>query len=311
MLGGMASIREQIAAQCQVGTLKFWATGLEHGGSRRVARYSSIGRTGGDSEDFGADALAHPIKAYLTEPTYFDLFELMNEGKVLDCVHPFLGSMRARLLDVKGSFGLEDGVEATFTLLEEGDHTQVVVGATSSPAAANQAARGAFDDLDDALDGLADIPDAPSGLTDASAGMTSSWETFDGSLTGIEQGSGSWQSVEASLGELGDAAAELVAQADAVALDVDGLLDLGIPDLTYSLMDAARTAADVCKREVASIWKPVRVSGPVSLAALAREMVGDDSDATFDRILDANPELIDLGALVAGTELVIPVPLVS
>jgi hypothetical protein len=88
---------------------------------------------------------------------------------------------------------------------------------------------------------------------------------------------------------------------------VSDLADLDIQDLTYAAIDAARDVVDAMEQQTGNVWEEFTAMATVSVAELAREFIGFDDDESIQRILDRNPQLIDVSAILPGVSISIPI----
>ncbi len=317
------SAREKMAAPAQVGRFTFWATAAPHGGSRRIAEYPTIGGEGADTEDFGSDARHFMLGAVLAEDVYLDLYNEMDQAKVVDCVHPRFGVMRARVLSVAAEVPLQERVDAKIELVEHGQRVTNLPPVSFDVTAAR--ARGLMDTDNPFYEGLDEIMvlgatsgTIPDGITDGITDTWSAWETFDGVLTAIEQGTAAWEEVTAAFDDLAANASTLIESieetVDAVVSApgdirdaVTTIVDTVVYDSAYELITAARDCVDAAQFPATTVWRAWRAMQPTTLAELAREYLGAPTDASIQEILDANPELLDVNAVGVGIEIALPV----
>jgi len=298
----MASLRESIAAEAQIGTVKFWATRASPSATpRRIAQYTGVGVNGAVTEDLGEDARTEILSATVTENIYIDLKDIKSAGNVVTCVHPLFGVFEGRLADITYDAGPDDMVDIQCTLVEHGDPNILLV-TVNNAAAKRQSAKSVFDDL--GLDDLDDF-DTSTGLPQAGAAFSASYGTFDAVMDAVESGDALWQDVAVVYNDVASAGKDLIDAIDLVADITDELIDIG--DKTLEIINLANEAIGEMERQVSDVWQTVKVTNPVSLSALALELMGDATEESINLILDRNPTLIDICALPTGVEISIPV----
>ena len=303
---GRSAVRELLAGQAQIGSVKFWATRANPVPyPRRVVEYTGVGVDGAVTEDLGRDARRETITATVEENIYSDLDAIKNEAKVVTIAHPLFGVFEGRLLDVTYEAGPNDMVDIVCTLVEHGDASVLLIAPTQTTASAKQAANSAFDNLGlDDLDGLADFPTS-SGLPAAGAGMNASFASFSSVMEQVSSADALWTDVASAYNELASAGDLLIDTVDAFADATQDMVDM--VDETYSLINVARDYVDAVERQVGTAWQDLQVKVPMSLAEIALDLIGDASEETIDMLLDRNPTIIDICAVPIGTALSIPV----
>lgn len=303
----MTILRDKLAAQAQIGDVKFWATGASGpGGQRRVVQYTGVGVEGAFTEDLGSDARVEQLTAIVDEDTYTSLINLRDAGNVVTAVHPLFGVMQARLA-IEYQAGPDEMVDVTITLTEHGEPTIFLPSQTVTLPGSAQNAKSAFDDLSDDLDGLADIPDLPDSLSSASDAFDTGWDAFDDALDDALGGDLTWEELGAEFDALARLGDDLIEQVDAAWSDFADLADYDVESGVLSVINQARGCVDAMENQVSEVWQQFKVVNPVSVAEVALSLVGDASDEIIDQILDRNPTLIDVNAIVTGVELSIPV----
>ncbi|MHC4890898.1 MAG: hypothetical protein ACYTEO_15700 [Planctomycetota bacterium] len=309
----MVTIRDSIAAETTIGTIKFFATSVSGGGTRRIVRYSKVGVDGQDTEDLGEDARTEALRAELDEDVWQKLDNLRREGKVQTCTHPLFGVMKARILSCPYEADHTSMVSCTITLIEDGEHTiQIAPQYLSLPGAA-QKARSVWDNLqlDDSVGGVANLDDPPSELTGATEDLETAWDSFDAALTDAESGFVG-DSLDASFGDLAEAAESM---ADAVAQTLDNnlmsdptdLLELSIIEPTFELIDAARATVESAHEVTKNIWQDFQIKLPLSVGELAQDWLGEDNEENRDLILEKNPTIVDVNHIPSGESVILPV----
>jgi prophage DNA circulation protein len=290
----------------QIGTVKFWATSAQtNANPRRIVQYTGIGVDGAATDDLGVNARIETLNAIVDEDIYAQLLTIKNEAKVITMVHPLFGAFEGRLMDVVPNAGPDDMVDIVCTLCESGDPTALFVTTINTAASAKQSATSAFDNLGlDDLDGLSDFPTS-TGLPAAGAGMNDSWASFSGVMDAVDSADGLWTDVAAAYNDLADAGNTLIEAVDGFVDATQDMVDM--VDSTYDMLNEARNFVDAVEQQIGSVWQDLKVTTPLSLAEIALELIGDDTEETIDLILDRNPTLIDLNAVPVGVTLSIPV----
>ncbi len=304
----MTSIREQIAGEAQIGTVKFWATrATPQATPRRIVQYGGVGVDGAALEDLGEDARVEILNATVTEFVYQDLKAIKTAAEKVTIVHPLFGVFEGRLWDVTYDAGPNDMVDIVCTCIEDGDPADLFITRIDTTASAKQSATSAFDDLGlDDLDGLQDLPTS-TGLPAAGTNLTSSWNNFSTVMDDVSQADALFTDVAAAYNELASAGGELIDAIDEFSDATQSMVNL--VDSTYELLNTARDYVDAMEKQVSDVWQNLMITTPMSLAEIALELIGDASEETIDIILDRNPTLIDICAVPIGVELSIPVNL--
>ena len=301
----MASTREKLAAQAQIGSVKFWATRVTPSGNpRRIMQYTGIGVDGAVTEDLGQNAKVETWTATVDELVYLKLVIVKEAANVVTCVHPLFGAFQGRLQDVVPDIGPNDMVDITCTIIEHGEPADVFVLLATTTAAQKQSADAVFQDLN--LDELDDFP-TDTGLPAAGAGLTSGWNNFSSVMDLVDTADGLYSDVASAYNDLAEAGNTLINTIDDFADATQSMVDM--VDSTYELINVARDYVDAMQDEVSTVWQAVQVTNPLSLAEIALDIMGDDSEDAIDKILSRNPTLIDLNAIPIGTQLSIPVTL--
>ncbi len=301
----MASTREKLAAEAQIGSVKFWATRATHGGNpRRIAQYTGVGVDGAETEDLGQNAKVETWTGTVDELVYLKLVIVKEAADVVTCVHPLYGAFQGRLQDVIPDIGPNDMVDITCTIIEHSDPADIFLLLVSTIAAQKQSLDSAFQDLN--LDELDDFP-TDTGLPAAGGGLTSSFGNFSSVMDLVDVADGLYTDVASAYNDLAEAGNLLI---DTIDDFVDATQDMvDMVDTTYELINTARDYVDAMQDEVSTVWQAVQVTNPLSLAEIALDIMGDDSEEAIDTILARNPTLIDLSAIPIGTQLSIPVTL--
>jgi hypothetical protein len=196
-------------------------------------------------------------------------------------------------------------VDVTITLIEDGIHkaTPAPTPAASAPAA-KAGAKSALDDLDDDLDGLADIP----GMTDSLGDEIGSLgDAIDDMVAVLDAVDATMEALASGLDALAEAVESFQTAWDDAYSEVAGLVDFATLDLAYAAVGAVRDAVDALVSGGAVVWQPVTLTTPRGLAEIAMEFLGSADDSALDRLMDANPSVIDLLAVPGGSALWIPV----
>lgn len=301
----MANLRETIAGQAQIGAVKFWATRTNPSPTpRRIVKYTGIGITGAVTEDLGRDARVEILNATVKKTVYLDLDGIKNAAKVVTCEHPLFGIFEGRLVDVTCDAGPSDMVDIICTLIEHGNPTDFFVIQADTTAAKKQSTKAAFDNL--SLNALNAYPTS-SGLPSAGAGMASGYASFSAVTDAVDSGDGLWSDVSAVFDELAETGNALIETIDSFTDATQEMIDM--VDTTYELIATAREYVDAMEKQAGDVWQLLQVTTPLSLAEIALELAGDDSEETISLILGRNPTLIDICAVPIGVELSIPVSL--
>ncbi len=301
-----SALRASLAGMAQIGPIKFWATSAQtNPNPRRIVQYIGIGVDGAVTEDLGQNARTETLNATVEEDIYIKLNDLKNEAKILIIVHPLFGAFEGRIIDAVPTAGPQDMVDIVVTVVEHGKPIDVFVLPQKTTASAQQSASAAFANLGlDNLDGLADF-DSSTGLPAAGAGMNNSWASFSSVMDSVSTADALWTDVSAAYNDLASAGNVLI---DAVDGFVDATQDMiDMVDSTYELLNEARDFVDAMEQRIGSVWQNLQVTTPLSIAEIALDLIGDDSEETIDLILERNPTLIDLNAVPIGFELSIPV----
>ena len=301
-----SALRASLAGMAQIGPIKFWATSAQtNPNPRRIVQYTGVGVDGAVTEDLGQNARTETLNAVVEEDIYVKLNDLKNEAKLLIIVHPLFGAFEGRIVDAVPTAGPADMIDMVVTVVESGKPIDVFVLPQQTTAGAKQSASAAFANLGlDDLDGLADFPTS-SGLPSAGAGMNNSWASFSSVMDAVDSADALWTDVSAAYNDLASAGDVLI---DAVDAFVDATQDMiDMVDSTYELLDDARNFVDAMEQQIGSVWQNLQVTTPLSIAEIALDLIGDDTEETIDLILERNPTLIDINAVPIGFELSIPV----
>ena len=208
-------------------------------------------------------------------------------------------------MDVVPDAGPEDMVDITCTLCESGDPTALFVTTINTTASAKQSATNAFDNLGlDDLDGLANF-DSSTGLPAAGAGMNSSWASFSGVMDAVESANALWADATSAYNDLATAGDTLIDAVDGFVDSTQEMVDM--VDNTYDLLNEARNFVDAMEQKTGSVWQDFKITTPLSIAEIALDIIGNDTEETIDLILDRNPTIIDLNAVPIGLQLSVPV----
>ena len=301
-----SALRAALAGMAQIGPIKFWATSAQtNPNPRRIVQYTGVGVDGAVTEDLGQNARTETLNAIVEEDIYVKLNDLKNEAKLLIIVHPLFGAFEGRIVDAVPTAGPQDMVDIVVTVVESGKPIDVFVLPPPTTASAKQAATSAFNNLGlDDLDGLSNFPTS-SGLPSAGAGMNSGWSSFSGVMDMVDSADAVWSDVSAAYNELADAGSVLIDAIDSFEDATQDMIDM--VDSTYELLDDARTFVDAMEQSIGSVWQDLQVVTPLSVAEIALDLIGDDTEETIDLILDRNPTIIDLNAIPIGFKLSIPV----
>lgn len=299
----MASTRDLLAAECKIGKVSFFATGCSSSGeARRIAKYTGVGVDGAYTEDLGSEARTDSITATVDEVTYLKLRAVKNAGKVVEITHPLFGTYQGRLVNIEFQANVNDMVDVTLSTIEHGLPSIIMATALSTGSAA-QNTKSAYDNLGlDDLDGLA-TPD----LSDSIGNMQSSWTSFDSVLDAAMSGDVLFDEMAAAFNDIATAGQDLIDAVDSAYNDIVDLVEYPIQEGVYDLIDSARDVVNSLERQAGDVWQNFQTQGSVSVAELALEFLGSDSDESIQRILDRNPQIIDVSALVPGVALSIPV----
>jgi len=302
----MATTREKIAGEAQVGAVKFWATrATPQPTPRRIVQYGGVGVNGATTDDLGKDARTEILNATVDEDIYVDLDEIKDSADVVTCVHPLFGVFQGRLVDVTYDAGPDDMVDIVCTLIEHGDPANLFILNVTSTAAKKQSADSVFNDMSGDLDDLDDFP-SDSGLPSAATGLSDGFSDFSAVMTAAQSGDALWAEAANAYTGLAEAGNVLIDAIDAVEDATDEMI--GLVDSTYELIAEARGFVDAMEKQVSQVWQDFQVVNPLSLAEIALEFMGDASDEAIDTLLDRNPNLIDICAVPVGVSLSIPVP---
>ncbi|MEE9367152.1 MAG: hypothetical protein V3W44_10720 [Dehalococcoidales bacterium] len=301
----MASTREKLAAEAQIGPVKFWATRVTPSGNpRRIMQYTGIGVNGAVTEDLGQNARVETWTATVDESVFSKLSFVKSAAEVVTCVHPLFGAFQGRLQDIPYEAGPDDMIDITCIIVEHGEPSDIFILNTTTTAAQKQAGDAAFANLN--LDELADFP-TDTGLPAAGAGLTSGWDSFSSVMDAVGAADALYNDVASAYNELAEAGNLFINTIDDFADATQDMVDM--VDTTYELLDTARNYVDAMADEVSTVWQNLQVTNPLSVAEIALDLMGDDSEEAIDLILSRNPTIIDLLAIPVGTELSIPVTL--
>jgi prophage DNA circulation protein len=303
-----SDVRELLAGMAQIGDVRFWATRVTKGPNpRRIMQYTGVGVDGASTEDLGMNARTETLTAIVEEDVFNRLDLVKNAAKEVTIVHPLFDAFNGRLMDVVPEANPDDMLDIVVTVCESGDPIGLFVASAPTTASAKQATTSAFDDLGlDDLDGLADFPTS-SGLPSAGTGMNNSWAGFASVMDAVDSADALWTDVSAAYNDLASAGNVLIDTIDAYVDATQDMID--IVDSTYELLDEARRFVDAMEKQSGSVWQDLKITTPLSLAEIALELIGNDTEETIDLILDRNPTLIDLNAVPVGVTLSIPVVL--
>jgi len=302
------AIRDKLIARCKIDKVEFIAAACSGGGKRRLVGGGSIGVDGEDFEDLGENARTEQIKATVDEQTYLELDSVRRAAKPVVCTHPLFGVIWARLSDLSYDADEKQGVNISITLVEDGDVSVFLnVNATSFPQASG-AAGAAADAFAEGLDDLDDLDDFGGEFLSVVENCGDLVDAFTDALeVAGEGGLAAVQALSGAFGELVDGVDSMLEQFDTAAASFASLIDSDLPDLAYALVDAGRVAVDALVSASTTVWQPLQTSAPMGLDAVALEFLGSSDDDAIDRILSANPELIDLIALPPGVTVWLPV----
>jgi len=301
----MTTTREKIAAEAQIGPVKFWATRANPSGTaRRIMQYTGVGVNGAVTEDLGQNARTETWTATVDESVFVRLKMVRDDANVVTCVHPLFGAFQGRLADVTYDAGPDDMLDITCSIVEHGEPAAVFVWPANTTASKKQSADAVFQDLD--LDELADFP-TDTGLPAAGAGLTSSFSNFSNVMDLVDAADGLYNDVAAAYNDLAEAGNLVIDTIDAFEDATQSMVDM--VDTTYELINVARDYVDAMQDELGSVWQNLQITTPLSLAEIALDLMGDDSEDAIDLILARNPTIIDLCAVPIGTQLSIPVKL--
>jgi len=301
----MASLRETIAMEAKVGSVKFWAKRANPQPTpRRLAQYIGVGVTGASLEDLGRNARVEILTAEVTEDIYVDLDFIKDAAKVITIQHPLFGVFEGRLADVTYDAGPNDMVDIVCTCIEDGDPKVLFVPAANTTAQKKQSADSTFDNLT-----LSAFDAAPtsSGLPSASASLDSSFSSLSAVMDAVSSADALWADASAAFSDLASAGDVFIDAVDSFQDATQEMVDM--VDTTYELINTAREWVDAVENQVAGVWQNMRITTPLSIAEIALGLVGKDDEDTIDLILSRNPTLIDLNAVPVGFELSIPISL--
>lgn len=307
----MTTTREQVAAPAKIGSFEFEATVVSGGGRRNLAPQGGIGRDGEDHDDLGEAGRREQLEADLDEIGYQKLENLRRAAKPYTIVHPLLGAFWGRIHGINYQGNPEpDLLKVTIELVEEGDHTTQMPAVVLSLSAAAQAARSAYDDLGwDDLDGLADIgtADLDGVLDNTGTAFKGAWGDFDDLMSAAELGTATWEEVSDGFVALGEGVQGLLDELPQAYEQCEKWITTSWEHGLHALMGAAGDVVTAARGAGAAFMRQVKVKSPQSIWELSKEWLGADDDETVNEILEANPQLIDLVAILPGTELQIPV----
>ncbi len=301
-----SALRATLAGMAQIGPIKFWATSAQtNPNPRRIVQYNGVGVDGAATEDLGQNARTETLNATVEEDIYVKLNDLKNEAKLLIIVHPLFGAFEGRIVDAVPTAGPADMIDMVVTVIENGKPIDVFVLPANTTASAKQSATAAFANLGlDDLDGLADF-DSSTGLPAAGAGMNNSWASFSGVMDAAQSSDALWADVTSAYSNLADAGNVLINTVDGFVDATQEMADM--VDSTYSVLKEARNFVDAMEQQAGNVWQDLKITTPLSLAEIALDLIGDDSEEIIDLILERNPTLIDLNAVPVGVQLSIPV----
>jgi len=303
----MASIREQLAAEADIGGVTFWATSASGPGApRSIVQHGGIGVTGAVTVDLGRPARTETLKATVDETVFLKLIAVKDAAKVVDITHPLFGTFQGRVQDVPYEAGPDDMVDITVTVIEHGEPSILLAPAVVTLSSAAADADAAFANLGDDLDGLGDFP-LTDDLTNNITNINSSYSTFSGALDDAQQGVASFEDIAAEFTAFAQAGQALVDSVDTAWDTVTELADFSVQDLVYETIDAARDCVNSMERQLGNVWEEFQVRGSVSIAELAREFIGADDDDSIQLILDRNPQIVDVSAILPGVSVSIPI----
>lgn len=301
----MASLRELIAVEAKIGTVKFWATRANPQPTpRRIVQYTGVGVTGASLEDLGRNARTEIIAGTVTEDIYAELDFIKDEGKVVPIQHPLFGIFDGRLADVTYEAGPDDMVDIVCTCIEDGDPTVLFVPSANTTAQKKQSADSTYDNL--SLDAFDDLPSS-TGLPSAAAGLSSGYTAFSAVMDAVSTADALWTDASAAFSDLASAGDVFIDAIDDFTDATQEMVDM--VDTTYELINTTREWVDAVENQVAGVWQNMKIVTPLSLAEIALELIGKDDEDTIDLILERNPTIIDLNAVPVGTELSVPVSL--
>lgn len=303
------SARDQLASEAKIGNVSFYATSASGPGApRRIVQYTGVGVDGAVTEDMGADARQETLQATIDEDVFLKLKEVKDTAKVVTAVHPLFGVMDARVINIEYEANARDMVDVTITLVEHGTPAILLAPKVISLASAAQNAKSAFDDLSGDLDDLDDF-DLGDNLTSSIGSMNSQWSLFDSVLDSALSGDVLIDDMAAAFSDIAKAGQGLIDAAESAYNDVAELVAYPIQDTIYELIDAGRDVVNSLERQATDVWQEVTAVGSVSIEELALEYFGVDADLddAIQKILDRNPQIIDVSAVIPGTELSIPI----
>ena len=304
--------RDKIVTKCKIGGIEFVATAASGGQTRRIARYEAIGWDGAALEDYGEGPRVETIRGRLDEIIYSKLRNVQQAGKAVEIIHPLFDVFDGRIEQISYEADTKSLVNATIVVIEEGAPQIISVSALTLPQA-SAVYTGATNAFNEGIDDLpAGIPTALSSSITAAQGAN---DEFGTSLESVLDD-------DADFGVLGGLFDDLATEMNGVieAMDdavnavynetigaVEELVDSTISDAAYAVINAAQDAVTAAQQETAVVWEPFTVIEELSVAELAIDWLGEDSDKNITLILESNPAIIDVNAVDSGFELLVPI----
>jgi hypothetical protein len=300
----MASPREALAAKCKIDTVEFWAKTASGGFRRNLAGHGGIGIEGQRFEDLGEDARKETITAELFEDEYLDLLSVYSAGKRVSFTHPLFGVKQIRIESYQYQANENDMVDVTIVVVEDGERKQDFDFAFLNLGAEATRWAGFVNDFSLEIEQITLDGFDPSEYLDTTISLT-----FFDSINAFSSIIDVALEAEAAVDELAAAYSDFAATADDFVNELEDSLSAFSP-LTDLVYESIAIAQDVV-RSVSVLdnapWNNFLVQAPVLIGDIALDFLGADNEDNIDLLLEYNPQLIDVGIISPGFELVVPV----
>ncbi len=300
----MASVRESIASECKIDTLKFWATGVSASRQRMLVGHGGIGIEGERFEDLGEGARRESLQAELFEDEYMKLDSIFADGKRVSFTHPLFGVRQVRIENISYRAGPRDMVDATIIVVEDGEREIALAPAVLNLGNEAQRWSGAVSNL--AAETAALAADGFSILdvvtTDVALAFNAARDAFSGVVELAQAAEAAVEELAASYGDFAAATNDIINFFE----DAGGVYAT-IADLAHESIAIAQDVVRSVSVLDYAPWNTMQVRAPVLIGAVVREYLGADTEDNINLLMQYNPTLIDAGMIPAGIELVIPV----
>jgi hypothetical protein len=300
----MASVREQLAAKCKIDTVEFWAQSVQGGFRRNLVGHGGIGVEGERFEDLGEEARRETVQAELFEDEYLKLVAVFENGKKVGFTHPLFGVKQVRIEQISYRANDREMVDATIVLVEDGEREMQlapVVLDLGTEAAKWDGVEAKYAEVSTQIvaDGY-----PVSGVIDSvieqefSIQFSSFSDVVELALTG-----------EAIIDEVSAAYETMAAAANDFISEFEDLSAVYAPyvDLGYETIAVGQDIIRSMSVLDSGPWNLFMTQVPTLIGDIAAEYLGVDSEENVDLILEHNPQLLEVGLIQPGFEIVIPV----